>query len=266
MPFYTMPDAEQLYVREVGQGQPVLILSGLGMSSWQWLPFIAPYLKTHRFYIPDYRGFGQSKNCKIPNHHNAIDSHWHDVQALLTQLNIAQFKVIGYSMGATTSMHGLKYADFENSISHYLHIDQTPKIRNDETWSFGLYGPQQKQFFDIIERLHHLLVKYKDYQTLANLPLEIKANFSKLWIELGQLQGTQKHLEYLGNSKLFQQLQPSVLPMQNIDYLIWYLNTYLNHNEDYRAALTALKQPTHFIIGAKSIYTLHKDSNTLLHN
>lgn len=35
MPFYTMADGEQLFVREYGQGQPVLVLSGLGMLSWQ---------------------------------------------------------------------------------------------------------------------------------------------------------------------------------------------------------------------------------------
>ena len=35
MPHYRMPDNEQLFVREFGQGQPVLVLSGLGMQSWQ---------------------------------------------------------------------------------------------------------------------------------------------------------------------------------------------------------------------------------------
>ncbi|MBC6819875.1 alpha/beta hydrolase, partial [Acinetobacter baumannii] len=40
MPYYTMPDQESLFVRRVGRGEPVLVLSGLGMQSWQWLPFI----------------------------------------------------------------------------------------------------------------------------------------------------------------------------------------------------------------------------------
>ena len=37
MPLYRMPDGENLYVRRIGRGQPVLVLSGLGMQSWQWL-------------------------------------------------------------------------------------------------------------------------------------------------------------------------------------------------------------------------------------
>ena len=64
MPHYSMPDQERLYVREIGHGAPVLVLSGLGMSSWQWLPYIAPSLRRRKFYIPDFRGFGQSKHCE----------------------------------------------------------------------------------------------------------------------------------------------------------------------------------------------------------
>ena len=38
MPFYVMRDQQSLFVREFGQGQQVVIvLSGLGMKSWQWL-------------------------------------------------------------------------------------------------------------------------------------------------------------------------------------------------------------------------------------
>ena len=51
MPRYTMPDGEQLFVREIGQGEPVLVLSGLGMHSWQWLPFLLPNIKKYKFYL-----------------------------------------------------------------------------------------------------------------------------------------------------------------------------------------------------------------------
>lgn len=43
MSYYAMPDGELLFVREFGQGKPVLVLSGLGMQSWQWLPFLYPH-------------------------------------------------------------------------------------------------------------------------------------------------------------------------------------------------------------------------------
>ncbi|KOR73889.1 alpha/beta fold hydrolase, partial [Acinetobacter baumannii] len=56
MPYYTMPDQESLFVRRVGRGEPVLVLSGLGMQSWQWLPFIYANRKEYEFIIPDWRG------------------------------------------------------------------------------------------------------------------------------------------------------------------------------------------------------------------
>ena len=51
MPYYTMPDQEKLFVRPVGEGEPVLVLSGLGMQSWQWLPFLYPQAKNNKFII-----------------------------------------------------------------------------------------------------------------------------------------------------------------------------------------------------------------------
>ena len=81
-----MPDQEKLFVRRVGEGEPVLVLSGLGMQSWQWLPFLFANRKQYEFIIPDWRGFGGSKNCAIPEL-DAISSHWNDVDSLIKQLN-----------------------------------------------------------------------------------------------------------------------------------------------------------------------------------
>lgn len=67
MPHYTMPDGEKLFVREIGQGEPVLVLSGLGMHSWQWLPFLLPNIKHYKFYIPDWRG-SSARSCHPSRH------------------------------------------------------------------------------------------------------------------------------------------------------------------------------------------------------
>lgn len=150
MPFYRMPDGEQLFVLEYGQGQPVLVLSGLGMLSWQWKAFLYAHQKNFRFIIPEWRGFGASSRCKIPQGRDAISSHWQDVRSVLTQLKLDQVIVIAYSMGATTAMHGMHYDNFSSQISAYLHIDQTPKIPVDDAWAFGLFGPRYQEFIDIL--------------------------------------------------------------------------------------------------------------------
>lgn len=253
MPFYTMPDGEKLFVREIGQGKPVLILSGLGMSSWQWLAYILPSLKKRRFLIPDYRGFGQSKHCKIPQDISAIESHWQDIRALIAQLNLEAFDVIGYSMGATTTMHGLKYGDFEQYIDKYLHIDQTAKIRNSENdWNFGLYGDKQKQCLEILQNIYDFLNTQRKYEYIQQLPSAEKQQFSHLWMEFIYFQADQPLLKKLAQYDFFHNLHPRLLPLQRIDYMLWYLNTYLQHDEDYRQTLMQLKCPTEFIIGQQS--------------
>lgn len=255
MAFYTMADGEQLYVREIGQGQPVLILSGLGMSSWQWLPFIASHLKTHKFYIPDFRGFGGSKNCKIPQHLSAIESHWQDLTVLLPQLNIPKFKLIAYSMGATTTMHGLKYGNFSNHIARYLHIDQTSKIKISEDWPYGLYGEKQQNFYIFLDKIIKLLELYKDKIWIKHLPKNAQQQLSSLWGEFMRLQNPHPHplLKKINQSHNLHALQNRLIPLQRIDYILWYLKTYLEHDEDYREALAQLKQPAEFIIGKQSV-------------
>lgn len=254
MPFYTMQDGEKLFVRQIGQGKPVLILSGLGMSSWQWLPYILPSLKTRSFYIPDYRGFGKSKHCKIPANLSAIESHWQDITTLLKQLNIEKIDVIGYSMGATTTMHGLKYGNFDQYIDKYLHIDQTAKIRNSvNDWHYGLYGENQKQFFQIIKNIYNFLSTQTAYIYLDKLPTANKQKLSQLWLEFIYLQGDNPVMKRLSQFQLFHTLQPRLIPLQRIDYILWYLGTYLTHEEDYRKSLIGLTRPTEFIIGKKSV-------------
>ena len=168
MPHYTMPDGEKLYVREFGQGEPVLVLSGLGMQSWQWLPFLFQHRKKYRFYIPDWRGFGGSAQCRIPKL-DAISSHWQDLNCFLEQQTHHQFRVIAYSMGATTAMHGLQYGHFQKHVHSYLHIDQTPKICVDAEWSHGLFAEKHKDFKTILQNIAELLAQNTQYNLVSEL-------------------------------------------------------------------------------------------------
>ena len=152
MPHYCMPDGEQLFVREFGQGNPVLVLSGLGMQSWQWLPFLYPQARNNKFIIPDWRGFGGSKDCAIPDK-DAISSHWQDLEQLIQQKSLQNFHLMGYSMGATTAMHGMHYGQLATQLKSYLHIDQTPKISSDEQWEFGLFGQKYPEFKALLQKL-----------------------------------------------------------------------------------------------------------------
>ncbi len=255
MPFFQMPDGESLHVRTQGQAQaqPVLILSGLGMQSWQWTPFLLPNFKNYQFIIPDWRGFGQSKHCKIPQDLDAISSHWRDVECLIEQLKLDDFILIGYSMGATTAMHGMQYSNIGQKLKAYLHIDQTPKIASDDSWAFGLFGHEYPQFIQLLQSISEVLAQHAGVQYLQQLDPQSRQELVRMWLKFIKLQGSNRLAPLMFELALKQpKLQKHLLPMQRLDYMAWYINNYLLHQEDYRQAIAALDCPTTFFIGAQS--------------
>jgi len=255
MPFYSMPDQEKLFVRRVGEGEPVLVLSGLGMQSWQWLPFLFANRKQYEFIIPDWRGFGGSKNCAIPDL-DAISSHWNDIDSLIQQLKLDQFILMGYSMGATTAMHGMKHGKLAEKMKAYLHIDQTPKISVDDSWQYGLFGQKQLRFKNLLLDIQTLLLENKFAEKLEDLPNDIRYKLVSLWSDFIEFQGSNNFSPKVVRLALNRPvLQKYLLPIQRLDYLLWYVENYLNHDEDYRQALSQLNCPTTFFIGrASSLY------------
>lgn len=255
MPFYRMPDQEKLFVRRVGEGEPVLVLSGLGMQSWQWLPFLFANCKQYEFIIPDWRGFGGSKNCAIPDL-DAISSHWNDIDSLIQQLKLDQFILMGYSMGATTAMHGMKHGKLAEKLKAYLHIDQTPKISVDDSWQYGLFGQKQSRFKNLLLDIRTLLLENKFAAKLEDLPNDIRYRLVSLWSDFIEFQGSNNFSPKVVRLALNRPvLQKYLLPIQRLDYLLWYVENYLNHDEDYRQALSQLNCPTTFFIGrASSLY------------
>lgn len=253
MPHYLMPDGEQLYVREYGQGQPVLVLSGLGMQSWQWHPFLYRFRRNFKFIIPDWRGFGGSSQCRIPQL-DAISSHWRDIDCLLEQLAHDKFSLIAYSMGATAAMHGMQYGNFAAKIHSYLHIDQSPKISADASWPFGLLGSQHAAFLQQLQKISALLARHPQLTQLEQLNLQERHQLLEAWLAFIQLQaGSRSFTPFFFQQALKQpRLHRHLLPMQRLDYFAWYVNSYLHHREDYRQAIRQLDCPATFFIGEQS--------------
>lgn len=60
----------------------------------------------------------------------------------------------------------------------------------------------------------------------------------ELWLAFIQLQANNKVTPLLFQLALKRpKLQALILPIQRLDYLAWYVNNYLHHNEDYRHAI-----------------------------
>ncbi|MEC8567411.1 MAG: alpha/beta hydrolase, partial [Pseudomonadota bacterium] len=206
--------------------------------------------------------FGGSKNCAIPEM-DAISSHWNDIDALIKQLKLDQFILMGYSMGATTAMHGMKHGNLASKLKAYLHIDQTPKIAVDDSWQYGLFGQKQPQFKKLLLDIQTLLLNYKYAQKLEDLPDDIRYKLVSLWAGFIEFQSSNSYSPKIFKLALHRPfLQKYLLPIQRLDYLLWYVENYLNHDEDYREAISHVDCPTTFFIGRES--TLYPEKGQTL--
>jgi pimeloyl-ACP methyl ester carboxylesterase len=91
-----------LYAQERGQGAPILLLHGLGGSTYSWR-HVAPVLaRTHRVIALDLKGFGQSDKA-FDTAYSAHDQAQLVIQ-FLQQRNLRHVTVIGHSFGGQVAL------------------------------------------------------------------------------------------------------------------------------------------------------------------
>jgi pimeloyl-ACP methyl ester carboxylesterase len=86
----------ELYYEVHGQGQPLVLISGLGYTLWQWhrmVPFLAEHFQVITF---DNRGVGRSEKPPGPYTAQMLAA---DTAALLDELGMDKAIVMGHSMG-----------------------------------------------------------------------------------------------------------------------------------------------------------------------
>lgn len=86
----------QLHYEDLGQGEPVLLIHGLGSSTADWEYQIPHFQQHYRVLAIDLRGHGHSSK---PRERYSMRQFAEDVAALIEHLNLERVNLVGISMG-----------------------------------------------------------------------------------------------------------------------------------------------------------------------
>lgn len=250
MPFISLRDGQHLHVRVLGRGQPVMMLPGLGMSSSQWLPYILPYLRQFRFYLPDFRGFGLSADIRL-NQSDVFENHSQDVQDIIRHFRLDDFLLAGISLGGSTALHLQKEGGF-TGVRRYLHIDQSPCVGNRHDWPHGLFGIRQDELFGQLHRLRDLLAIYPQYSAISELPAQVRQQTSVILAEVLALMTGRELLKPVFRHMLNRPSLSRFLPLTQLQDCVSYLSAYIGGAHDYRQSLRDCHTPITVMVGMKS--------------
>jgi pimeloyl-ACP methyl ester carboxylesterase len=118
-----------LYAEERGEGAPVLLVHGLGASTFTWRHIVPDLARNHRVVALDLKGFGRSDK-RFTTHYSAADQAAL-VTAFIKKRNLVGVTLVGHSFGGTVALlTALKLADEPWRISRLVIID-APALQQD---------------------------------------------------------------------------------------------------------------------------------------
>ena len=112
-----------LFYRDTGSGDPLLLLHGFTGSGDDWQHVFTQPIEGYRVIAPDLRGHGRSTN---PSNTFTFADVARDVFALLDTLGIDRVKAIGMSAGANTLLH--MATQQPSRVEAMVHVSGTPRF------------------------------------------------------------------------------------------------------------------------------------------
>lgn len=103
-----------IYYEIHGEGEPLLLVEGLGYSKWMWFKQIPAFSREHKVIVFDNRGVG---NTDKPDIDYTIEIMADDAAGLLKALEIESAHILGVSMGGFIAQEmALKYPNMVKSL------------------------------------------------------------------------------------------------------------------------------------------------------
>lgn len=112
-----------LFVRDSGSGDPLLLLHGFTGCGDDWQHVFPQPLAGYRVIAPDLRAHGRSTN---PSESFTFREVAQDIFAMLDALEIDRVKVIGMSAGANTLLH--MATQQPGRVEAMIHVSGTPRF------------------------------------------------------------------------------------------------------------------------------------------
>lgn len=128
MPYCAVDDIS-LYYNEIGSGEPLLFIHGLGSSSRDWFEQVDHFSDEYRVLRVDLRGHGRSGRSEGPYH---MAQFARDVAVFLRRLDAVPAHIVGLSMGG---MVALELAATAPRLVRRLVVTNSPADAEIQTWS-----------------------------------------------------------------------------------------------------------------------------------
>jgi pimeloyl-ACP methyl ester carboxylesterase len=246
-------DGASLSVRVLGRGHPVVLLHGFGSRGSHWLPNVLPLAHRYRFVLPDLRGFGGSHDVPF-NGADVFENFAHDVEDVLDHLGLETVILGGISMGAYTA---LKYNElgFFRRVIKYLHIEQSPQVRNDATWRHGLFGEDQERMFERLRRVLSLAERAGLGKEYWSLPPDVRFEMRRAVAEFF-CYATNGRIQQAGIRRLIHRAERlvtrTIMPVRLWPSYLTIMRAYVEGADDVRASLGHIGIPVTLMVGMRS--------------
>jgi pimeloyl-ACP methyl ester carboxylesterase len=214
---------------------------------------VLPFTRRYRFILPDLRGFGGSHDVPFTSP-DIFTNFTRDLEDVLDHLSIDKVALGGVSMGAFTSLH-LAAAGLFSRVSKYLHIDQSPQVRNDATWRYGVFGEDQEQIFGSFRRLLELADRAGHGTDYWRLPADLRLDMRRAAAEFfcyafnGPRQQAGVRRFMLDAERL---VTHTLMPVERWPSYLSVMRAYMDGEHDLRPALGKIHVPVTLMVGMRS--------------
>lgn len=132
MPQFTAADGARIAYEEIGSGRPIVLLHGL-MAHRGFFEQQRPLVERFRLILVDLRGHGESRIDRGLD----VESLAGDLAGLAAHLDLRDAIGVGWSLGAAVLWHVLA-GPASSRFAGAVVVDMTARVLNDADWDLGL--------------------------------------------------------------------------------------------------------------------------------